>query len=91
VDAGCAAPGTFFEIYPEWGMRRRRPWRIRLSGTWSHSTLADNNRNRTDTESDNAREPEPVDFFDPWDRQLSFERRSRLLSPVQRDEHRKAN
>ncbi|MBN9241495.1 MAG: hypothetical protein J0I98_01740 [Mesorhizobium sp.] len=53
--------------------------------------MADNNRNRTDTESDNAREPEPVDFFDPWDRQLSFERRSRLLSPVQRDEHRKAN
>ncbi len=53
--------------------------------------LPDNNSKKPDTEIDSETEFVPVEFFDPWDRQLSFDKRSNLLSPVLRDGYAEAD
>ena len=81
-----APSASSFPIYPGWGMRRPSAWRMRWCDIWSDLKLSDRSSNETGNEADSNTEPGTVEFFDPWDRQLSFERQSSLLSPVGRDE-----
>jgi hypothetical protein len=61
------------------------------SGWGSNLKLPDNISKKPDTEIGSETEFVPVEFFDPWDRQLSFDKRSNLLSPVLRDGHAEAD
>ncbi len=56
-------------------------------GTRSRLKLSDHQNDKREAGIGDDSEQMPVEFFDPWDRKLSFDRQSNVLSPVRREEH----